>query len=149
MFFSEEFILNDGKFKKLMTAMVSLTILLILFSFCFGIPTVKGSSMEPTLHEGDRYFVVKSPLVKEYEKGDIVFLHLPGSKKMIMKRIVAIPGDRVVLNSKKSIILKEDEVFLMGDNRGDSFDSRDFGPVKEKELKGKFIKKIFGRKASD
>lgn len=149
MFFSDEFLADDRKFKKLMTAMVSLTILLILFSFCFGISTVKGSSMEPTLHEGDRYFVVKSPLVKEYEKGDIVFFHLPGSKKMIVKRIVAIPGDRVVLNSKKSIILKEDEVFLMGDNRGDSFDSRDFGPVKEKELKGKFIKKIFGRKASD
>lgn len=49
--------------------------------------------------------------------------------------------DWVVLKGKKSIILKKDEVLLMGDNRGNSFDSWDFGPIK-KEIKGKLIKRF-------
>ena len=149
MFLDDELFADDRKYKKLMTAMVTLLVLLLIFSFCFGIPTVKGSSMEPTLHEGDRYFVVKSPIVREYNKGDIVFLNHPGSKKMIVKRIVAMPGEWVVLKGKEPIILKEDEVFLMGDNRRNSYDSRDFGPVKEKEIKGKLIRKLSGKQASD
>ena len=134
-------------------------------TFLFNSTYVLGNSMQPTLHEKDRLFSIKvSLLFKGPERGDIVIIKAPDDpKKDYIKRVVGIEGDlveiiegRVYVNRK---LLEEDyiesnsythiynidtwevpngEVFVLGDNRekNASKDSRTFGTIKKKSVKG-------------
>jgi len=145
-------------------------ILLVAFVVVFGVlrPFVVKSfwipseSMVPTLEVGDRIFVNRFVYrFTEPERGDIVVFDSLETDDELVKRVVAVPGDRVrvrngVLRVNGDFLeepyavpvvfpdgsefgptrLSEGEVFVMGDNRGNSRDSRFFGPVPLENIEG-------------
>ncbi len=145
-------------------------ILLVAFVVVFGVlrPFVVKSfwipseSMEPTLEVGDRIFVNRFVYrFTEPERRDIVVFDSLETDDELVKRVVAVPGDRVrvrngVLRVNGDFLeepyavpptlpdgsnfgptrLREGEVFVMGDNRGNSRDSRFFGPVPLENIQG-------------
>ncbi|MDQ3966172.1 MAG: signal peptidase I [Actinomycetota bacterium] len=125
----------------------------------FWIPT---ESMVPTLEVGDRVFVNKFVYrFAEPERGDIVvFKNVEGGQEELIKRVVGVPGDEVTIrngvlfvneerweepyiNSQSldsssfgSMTVPEGKVFVMGDNRANSRDSRFFGPIPIENVEG-------------
>ncbi len=134
---------------------------------------VRGESMYPTLEEDD-YLIINRMAYKvgEPKKGDVIvfktnLLQEDGKKKDLVKRVIAVEGDHikienseVFVNDKKleesyihdnytdgyiDMVIPEDEVFAMGDNRERSLDSRyeDVGLVEEKDIMGKVMIRLF------
>ena len=124
---------------------------------------IPSESMVPTLLVGDRVFINKFVYrFWEPERGDIiVFRSVEGEEEDLIKRVIGAPGDRVaVINGvlhvngepqEESYVrdgrpldegvysrtnLSEGEVFVMGDNRANSRDSRFFGPVPIENIEG-------------
>lgn len=126
---------------------------------------VNGSSMEPTFHQNQFVLYKKSVGL---HRGDIVLLNKPPEwitkeypdKKILLKRIVGLPGDIVIGNNKTLTvngtkislppgcvlpstkqILKDNQFFIVGDNSKSSMDSRyhmcnedDFIPIERKDI---------------
>lgn len=147
-----------------------LIILLVAFALVFGFVRpfvleaffIPSESMVPTLEVGDRVFVNKFVYrFWEPERGDvIVFRDVEGEDEDLIKRVVAVPGDKVT--SRRGVLringeaqeepyinerrpdkgsygptkVREGEVFVMGDNRSNSRDSRFFGPVPVENIEG-------------
>nr|WP_245544201.1 signal peptidase I [Peptoniphilus timonensis] len=126
----------------------------------FSIFVVNGDSMMPNIKNKDIKIVNK--MTKKYKRGDIVIAKDNKDKLLLIKRVVGLPGEKidileedVYINNKKldepyldkeytsndyyirNIKLKEDEYYLMGDNRSDSMDSRELGPLKNKDIVGR------------
>jgi signal peptidase I len=127
---------------------------------------VSGSSMVPTFQDGNYLIVDKiSYKLSDPKRDDVVIFRYPNDQtKFFIKRIIGLPGETVKIDgSAVSIInkenpkgftlnepyvknisennllmeLKEDEYFVMGDNRSGSSDSRYWGPVKKNLLTGR------------
>lgn len=136
-------------------------IIMILFLFLWPVK-LEGSSMDPTLNDGDiicmsRFFVQMG----WYEKGDIIVFQYndSGKKKTVLKRIVATEGDHIRLlpggfveingeileekyideptNGIVDMTIPKDTVFVLGDNRDLSYDSRQMGVISCNDLIGK------------
>lgn len=147
----------------------SVLAVVILFTFVIRLIGVDGRSMVPTLQHGDRLLVLNSMLYDDYKYGDIVVLRKDTfMKDPIVKRVIATEGQTVDIDfSTGSVyvdgaLLKEDyineltfleegtefpltvpenSVFVMGDNRNHSSDSRDsrLGTVDERYVIGKAV----------
>lgn len=136
----------------------------LLLTFVFGISVLNGNSMNPTLSNGDVSLYFR--LDRDYKSGDIVLFRSFSTQEILVKRIVAGPGDTITIVDGKvfvnNSILKEpyifsqtpdrgevdypltlgkDEFFVLGDNRDTSMDSRsaEIGVVNKKYIKGKII----------
>lgn len=118
---------------------------------------IAGSSMEDTLCSGDVALVLR--LRGEPERGDIVQCAFPGRDGTYVKRLIGLPGDAVefldgaltvngrpvsepyVSSPTEDIraVLGEDEYFVLGDNRAESYDSRaeDMGCISGEDLLGR------------
>ncbi len=123
---------------------------------------VPSRSMEPTLLREDYLVTLREP---EYKRGDIVVIWDAHTAEYLVKRIAGLPGDRVAvrfgalfLNGdyasepyiaepmqyriETPVLVPEDQVFLLGDNRNDSDDShthRECDPIKNIVGKVRFI----------
>lgn len=134
--------------------------------FFLGMTTnVVGVSMEPTLYNGQQIFINRFIyVVSPPDRGDVVVFLPNGNENAhyYVKRIVAVPGDQVVVQSgvffvngvesewvsermadpgiaANEITLGSGEYFCIGDNPGNSEDSRsaNIGPVQESDIIGK------------
>lgn len=150
------------------TIVFSLVVLILIFLFIFRVVGVEGASMEYTLSTGDRLIV--SHLFYDPEPGDIVVVELDEFfDTPIIKRVIAVGGQTVDIDSETGVvrvdgkqleepythdptspkalhyplIVPEGSVFVMGDNRVNSTDGRNFGCVDKKHILGKAIFRIF------
>ncbi|MBC8060462.1 MAG: signal peptidase I [Clostridiaceae bacterium] len=146
----------------------------LIVTFIIRPVAVDGSSMFPTLHNKDRLFIEKvTYYFRDPVADDIVVFNYPANpKEQFIKRVIAVGGDKLKINNHKVYVndkLKEEPyiveemnamidenykdeiivpmgtIFVMGDNRNDSRDSRysDVGFVNLKQLIGKTIVRIF------
>lgn len=134
---------------------------------------VSGASMNPTFTDGQYLIVDEvSYRFNNPMRGDVIIFKYPKDpKKYFIKRIIGLPGETVVIDERGSVsirqqgnggqitlkepyvyfpknesaerVLKEDEYFVMGDNREGSYDSRMWGPVKRDFLIGKALVRLF------
>ncbi|MGV8121671.1 MAG: signal peptidase I [Candidatus Xenobiia bacterium LiM19] len=100
---------------------------------------IAGKSMEPQVLKGDRVIVDKTAYSRiSPQKGDIiVFVYPDDRSRVYIKRVEALPGETITLDDGQSCNVPHGSVFLCGDNRESSQDSRDFGPVPLRDVIGK------------
>lgn len=152
--------------QALITAVVGVV---LLFTFAFRLIGVSGPSMQDTLYTGDRLLVLNAAFC-DFQPGDVVVINNYNAdlSDTLIKRIIAVGGQTVDIDLASSTVyvdgqpldepyvkgftdtiegtrfpltLAEDEVFVMGDHRDHSTDSRSarLGPVKEGYLQGKAV----------
>ena len=124
----------------------ALLVVVLVFTFLVRLMGVSGPSMIPTLQDGDRLLVVNSLLCGDYQVGDIVIARKETfDSKPIVKRVIATAGQTVDIDFNLGQVYVEGEVFLMGDNRNHSNDSRDssLGTVDTRLLIGKAVFLVF------
>lgn len=173
---------------------------LLLITFVFQSYQVEGYSMQNTLQDGDRLIVWKGSRTwarivgTQYipNRGDVIIVNQnnltacgQSSGKQIVKRVIGLPGDRVVykdgqyavyntqypngfnpdetlpygeqrsalLNnpdaSDVDVNLSSTQLFVSGDHRADSCDSRYFGPIQTSSVIGKVVTRIFPLKDAE
>jgi signal peptidase I len=129
---------------------------------------VRSGSMEPTYRPGDHVLVNK--LAYRFgapRRGDLVVFRRPRSDEVMLKRVVGVAGDRVAIrdgvlnvdgrNQREQyvdyssvdsvyfgpVVVPRGAVFVMGDQRGNSLDSRTFGPVPDDRILGRVAVRIW------
>ncbi len=142
------------------TVLPAVLIALFINVFLAQATVVRGQSMEPTLYNNERVIVEKISyrLMGGPRRGDVVVLRLNGTSEMLIKRVVALPGETVAVQGGRVVVdgipltepwavrqggpdypptvVPEGHVFVLGDNRGHSNDSRSFGPVPLRNIIG-------------
>lgn len=142
-------------------------VIVALFSFVFGVNRVNDLGMLPNVSPGDMLLYYR--LARHYKVGEVVTFNYKGQVRAA--RIVALPKDTVTIDEsgfkvngasqyepkiyketkaleagiKFPVQLKDDEYFILGDNRDKTTDSRIFGPIKLQEIKGKVFSVIRNR----
>lgn len=147
--------MNIKKILKDLVPYVIIIIAVILVRTFIATPVrVNGSSMYPTL-KGKEIMLLNK--LGKIDRFDIVVLKIAEEEDNLIKRVIALPGEsieimdnKIYINGKEledkygmgntysidKITLKDDEYFILGDNRVISMDSREFGPVKKEDIKG-------------
>jgi len=166
---------KDAKFYIVLIVMTTLMLFVnVLFSTVYMSVRVSGDSMKNTLINGDMLYA--NTMKKDVKRGDIVIIDGIGKDYIIIKRVIAVGGEKVAIrNGKvfindeplgedylddgvitdlryaqdeegnentmkkllpKGLILGEDEIFYLGDNREVSADARANGPCKRENVIG-------------
>jgi signal peptidase I len=147
-------------FEMIQVMAPALVLALIVHLFLAQATIVYGQSMEPNLHPNQRLIVDKlSYRLHSPQRDDIVVVDLPNMEEMLVKRIIALPGETVEVRGgtvhvngapipepyahdltpydMAPLRLGPLAYFVMGDNRGNSNDSRSFGPIRRDEIVGR------------
>lgn len=153
--------------------LVVLIISLLVVTFVGQRTVVDGESMEETLYNGDNLIVDKiSYRFRDPERFDVIVFPFHYDTKMYyVKRIIGLPGETVYIDeagniyindelleedfgkevilhagrAEQKITLMDDEYFVLGDNRNNSSDSRDYmvGNIKRDEIIGRAWLRIY------
>ena len=147
--------------KELVPYVLIIIFVVLLRTFIITPVRVDGASMDNTLKDGQVLLLYKLAKVNRY---DIVVVDEENIDEVIIKRVYGMPGDTIEINHNSiyingkviddqygvgktsdyaEITLKDDEYFVLGDNREVSKDSRYFGTVKESEIKGQTIYRLW------
>jgi signal peptidase I len=179
MLVSTKVLEKDEKPSSLLAWIVGIIIIVeIIHAFVLQPFIVDGGSMLPT-YETNQFLLVDkfSYLVGKPNRGDVMIFKLyennnnPYEGKHLIKRVIGLPGERVVVHNGVTTIYNEtnpdgfilDEpyalykettknvdvrlddhhYFVMGDNRAQSYDSRDWGPLDAKNIKGQVLLRVY------
>ena len=153
------------------SAIIALVIAALVTMLAFRVVGVSGNSMLSTLQHGDGLLMV-SGFYDEPTYGDIVVVKRDNAEPLI-KRVIALPGDVVAIDAETETVylngekldepyitgttptlygftgpytVPVDSVFVLGDNRKDSHDSRDLGgigAVHEDDIMGKAVFRVW------
>lgn len=149
------------------TVVVALVLAVVLYLFIMTPHEVVGKSMEPTYKNGEFLMANKIVYkFSEPKRGDVIIFKYSDTQDFI-KRIIGIPGDKVMIkdghiyindqqldesgyladsvvttgesyiHEGQTITVPEGQYFVCGDNRPNSSDSREFGPISKDRIKGK------------
>lgn len=141
--------------------LIFLGISLLISYLFFSCDYVAGDSMENTLHDGDLEFCIKANYCN-IERGDIINIRSSAIGEQIVKRVIGIEGDQISVQSGRLFIngvemyepylgsefgdsfevtVPKGHVFVMGDNRAVSLDSRDedVGCTPKTEIQSKML----------
>ncbi len=140
---------------------VLLLIFIMVWQLIPMIYRVKGISMEPQFKNNDYVVIDYYHRHKSYQNGDVVIIKKDHGNRPILKRVIGIAGDHVqiidnelYINGNKQIetyvldkmntydldfVVPKDQLFVLGDNRNSSVDSRHFGLVNVTNVLGKVI----------
>ena len=139
--------------------------IIVLKIFVFNFILVKGDSMNSKFKNNDFMFLNK--IIYNFQsiiRGDVIVLKYQNND--LIKRVIGLPKDKIkvengklYINNKEykenyinsytasidftEITLKDYEYFVMGDNRYNSYDSRNFGPITKRNIIGRVEFKIF------
>jgi signal peptidase I len=171
---------EKSSFLKSLASFVREILVIVAISAAIAIPIriflfqpfyVKGASMEPNFYDHE-YLIIDEITYRfrEPRRGEVIVFRSPENpKQYYIKRLIALPGERIRIAEKKIIIynkiypqgieldessylplieiqgtlgevdriLKENEYFVLGDNRNSSLDSRSFGPVLRENIIGR------------
>lgn len=125
---------------------------------------VSGSSMDNSITDGTKTLYISEEF-KTIKRGDVItfYGYVDGELVNIIKRVIALPWEKITINGANVYIngelleepyatytypsedyleeiIKENEYFVMGDNRSSSVDSRNVGPIPKKNILGVLIK---------
>ncbi len=144
--------------------MLQLAVLcLLVAAFFVRLPQVSGRSMEPLIHSGE--YVLINTFAFRFaapRRGEVVaFRHEGDAREVFIKRVIGLPGDRIRIDrgrvyvdgikrgepyvqdpddrSVPGIVVPPASVYVLGDNRANSEDSRAFGPVSDDRLIGRAV----------
>lgn len=149
-------------FKNVLSYVIVIVVALLIKEFIFSPIKVNGTSMYPTLNDGDIMILNEiGYYLNGVNRFDIVVVKTDDDR--IIKRVIGLPGDRIVY--KDNILYVNDEevkeefthdithnftlseigydvipdgyYFVVGDNRGNSHDSRSIGLISKNQIKGK------------
>ena len=149
----------------------AIIVVFLVFAFVFRILGVDGDSMFPTLRDGD--WVAVSGITTSVDRGDIVVVTQPWERNVpIIKRVIAVGGDTVYIDFESNrvyvngvelnepyineptrisgdvefpLTVDEGKIFVMGDNRNISLDSRSskIGLIDENYILGKALIRLY------
>ena len=150
--------------REILTTVLPALLLALLVNMFVGeaVAIEDGPSMQPNLYRGDRMLTEKiSYQLHPPRRGDVVIVDRPGNEVTLVKRVVAIGGERVKVRNGHTFIngqpieepwvthfggpdygpevVPEDHVFILGDNRAVSRDSRAIGPVPVDSVRGRVV----------
>lgn len=105
---------------------------------------IAGTSMEPVVLRGDRVIADKTAYLRmPPHKGDvIVFVYPDDRSKIFIRRIEALPGEAIILTNGKKEQVPHGMIYVLGDNKEQSLDSREFGFVPLGDVIGK-VRQIY------
>lgn len=143
---------------------IACILVIVIRQFLFSPVIVSGQSMEPTFASENRVVISK---IHKLDHFDLIVFHAPGEKEDYIKRVIGLPGDKVVMEDDKLFIngkeyeekyvqankerifkdqkltedfevtVPEGQLFVLGDNRRHSTDSRMIGCIDEDSVVGK------------
>lgn len=161
--------IKDSLFEYIKVIIITVVVTLGILYFV-QISRVVGSSMEPTYHDGnivlvDKFFYKRGE--PHYNDIVIVKYHVSAGEDQIIKRVVGLPGDHIEMKNNQfyrngelvnetyinetmignedfSYDIPEGKVFVMGDNRNNSVDSRMIGYIDfDDQIVGRVFFKVF------
>jgi signal peptidase I len=153
-----------GRWRPVANIALQLAVLAVLISaFFVRLPQVSGLSMDPYIRSGE-YVLINTFAYRigTPHRGDIVaFRHDGDARAVFIKRVIGLPGDRISIDRGRvyrngsmlaepyvqhddgrtfaEVIVPNASVYVLGDNRAESEDSRIFGPVSDDRLIGRAI----------
>ncbi len=151
-------------FEIIETVAVAVIAVVLVRAFIIQPFVVSGASMEPTFYNGNYLLIDELTYrFRSPERGEVIVFKYPGDEKSFyIKRIIGLPGERIILDrgaitifngdqeikldesylrgrftqGSFEITLSDEEYFVMGDNRNFSFDSRSWGPLPANDIIG-------------
>lgn len=155
--------IGDNMKKVIIPIMIIILLIFIYLYTGLQLYKINGHSMNPTLYENELVLATNTKIDK-LQRGDIIALNHNNTN--MIKRVIGLPNDVITILEDGTLlvngeiiiedyveykvgeseidypyIVPEDEIFVLGDNRSDSLDSRfiKFGTINETEIKGKVI----------
>ncbi len=161
---------DRGLYDWVQAVLCSVLAVVLVFTFAVRVVGVSGPSMRETLQDGDKLLVLNGYLCGEYRRGDIVIFQKPDFEngELIVKRVIATEGQTVDIDFAAGAVFVDGEeleepytreptwldeglgfpvtvpkgcVFVMGDNRNHSKDSRceELGPLDTRHIVGRAV----------